>query len=547
MLQRALPVGGGPPPTSRSLRPGSARPGAPVPPPGKPGAGRRREGRLPDRAAGRGRGARSHRRDTDSPEGSRPAGAPASSRGSAGRGRAGPGRPAPRRETDSPEGSRPARAPASSRGSSGRGRAGPGAPGLTAGHRFTGGVEAGESAGVFAGLGRARSGGAGASGPTAGKPIHRRGRGRRERWRLRGARQDAAGRARVRMTAALGPGPSRAEARAARSEGRRTPGAARGRRARVPVRGPGSPPGGAFREKVGGGREGSRPAGRAGAPRTGGPVASRRSGSDRGPSPPSASRSGSPRPGWASRRAVDQWVAEGRVRVNGRVAAAGTRVRSGDRVRIDGRQGLRAARRDVPVAPLPQARPARWRHAATPRAGGRSSRELAPPSLRALGLGRPARHQHLGPVALRYPTASSPTGSCTRANRLEREYAVRVLGRVDEETIRHLQRGVDLDDGPARFLSIEAEGGEGANRWYLGSCWRRGATARSIACGSRRGCGSAGSSESDSDQSGSPRSFAPARSWTSPPASAPLSFETVDLEDPGPPAAVRRRALPRDR
>ena len=36
--------------------------------------------------------------------------------------------------------------------------------------------------------------------------------------------------------------------------------------------------------------------------------------------------------GVGSRRAVDQWVAEGRVRINGRVAAAGTRVRSGDRV-----------------------------------------------------------------------------------------------------------------------------------------------------------------------------------------------------------------------
>jgi 23S rRNA pseudouridine2605 synthase len=49
---------------------------------------------------------------------------------------------------------------------------------------------------------------------------------------------------------------------------------------------------------------------------------------------------------------------------------------------------------------------------------------------------------------------------------LEREYAVRVLGALSNIEKAKLLAGVQLEDGEARFGSLEDGGGEGANCWY---------------------------------------------------------------------------------
>ena len=49
---------------------------------------------------------------------------------------------------------------------------------------------------------------------------------------------------------------------------------------------------------------------------------------------------------------------------------------------------------------------------------------------------------------------------------IEREYAVRVLGPVDDTMLRRLMTGIRLDDGPARFDSIRDASGDEANHWY---------------------------------------------------------------------------------
>ena len=49
---------------------------------------------------------------------------------------------------------------------------------------------------------------------------------------------------------------------------------------------------------------------------------------------------------------------------------------------------------------------------------------------------------------------------------IEREYAVRILGKVDDAMLERLKRGVMLDDGMANFDAIIDAGGEGINHWF---------------------------------------------------------------------------------
>ena len=49
---------------------------------------------------------------------------------------------------------------------------------------------------------------------------------------------------------------------------------------------------------------------------------------------------------------------------------------------------------------------------------------------------------------------------------IEREYAVRVFGNITDQQINQLRKGVQLEDGPASFNSIKAQGGDGINQWF---------------------------------------------------------------------------------
>lgn len=49
---------------------------------------------------------------------------------------------------------------------------------------------------------------------------------------------------------------------------------------------------------------------------------------------------------------------------------------------------------------------------------------------------------------------------------LEREYAVRIHGLVTDQMIKNLRTGVQLEDGKAQFKKVEYRGGEGTNSWY---------------------------------------------------------------------------------
>lgn len=52
------------------------------------------------------------------------------------------------------------------------------------------------------------------------------------------------------------------------------------------------------------------------------------------------------------------------------------------------------------------------------------------------------------------------------SNEVEREYAVRTFGEVNDACIQRLRTGVTLEDGPASFDKVKAAGGEGMNKWW---------------------------------------------------------------------------------
>jgi 23S rRNA pseudouridine2605 synthase len=169
--------------------------------------------------------------------------------------------------------------------------------------------------------------------------------------------------------------------------------------------------------------------------------------------------------GYGSRRAIEEWIRAGRITVNGRMAQVGASVAPGDVVRIDGK----TVNWERAVTPLP-------RVLINNKPSGEVSTR-ADPEGRATVFDRLPRvaGRWVGVGRLDYTTLGLLlfTNDGELAHRLmhpssgmEREYAVRILGGVDEAMLRRLREGVMLEDGPARFDAIMDAGGQGSNHWY---------------------------------------------------------------------------------
>jgi 23S rRNA pseudouridine2605 synthase len=173
------------------------------------------------------------------------------------------------------------------------------------------------------------------------------------------------------------------------------------------------------------------------------------------------------RAGLGSRRQIEAWIAEGRVQLNRAPAKLGDRAKPGDEIRLDGHvlRLDKTARGGLPEVLC--------YHKPVGEICSRHDPEGRPTVFERLPRLRGSRWVAIGRLDLNTSGLLLFTTDGELANRLmhpaqaiEREYAVRVLGEVNGEILRRLTQGVQLEDGPARFLSISDAGGEGANHWY---------------------------------------------------------------------------------
>lgn len=169
--------------------------------------------------------------------------------------------------------------------------------------------------------------------------------------------------------------------------------------------------------------------------------------------------------GIGSRRAMEQWIIEGRVTVNGAVATLGMRVGPLDLIKVGRRTVHWPAPGQLPRVLLYHKPEGEIVTREDPQ--GRATVFAGLPRLRGakwLPVGR-----------LDYNTCGLLifTTSGDLANRmmhprfgLEREYAVRIIGQLNPEQLVKLKSGIELADGAARCEAIADEGGEGSNHWY---------------------------------------------------------------------------------
>ena len=169
--------------------------------------------------------------------------------------------------------------------------------------------------------------------------------------------------------------------------------------------------------------------------------------------------------GLGSRLEMERYITEGRISVNQEPAHVGQRIQYGDVIRLDGRI-LR-----VRIAP-PLPRVIAY-HKPVGEVVTHDDPQNRPTVFRTLPRLAHGKWQSVGRLDLNTEGLLLITSSGELANQLmhprfglQREYAVRVLGALSDEEKQRLLDGVQLEDGPAQFGSIEEGGGEGANCWY---------------------------------------------------------------------------------
>lgn len=172
------------------------------------------------------------------------------------------------------------------------------------------------------------------------------------------------------------------------------------------------------------------------------------------------------RSGLGSRREMEEWISGGRVTVDGKPATLGDRVGPKQLVRVDGHPVQLASEEEQICRVLAYHKP-------EGEICSRTDPEGRPTVFSRLPKMKGARWIAIGRLDINTSGLLLFTTDGELANRLmhpkfevEREYAVRVFGEINDAMIQRLRTGVELEDGKANFKKIKALPGEGINRWF---------------------------------------------------------------------------------
>ncbi|MFN7214069.1 MAG: pseudouridine synthase [Lysobacteraceae bacterium] len=169
--------------------------------------------------------------------------------------------------------------------------------------------------------------------------------------------------------------------------------------------------------------------------------------------------------GLGSRRALEERIARGDIRVNGEVAELGRTIRGGDRVELDGKAFVATALTEPPAVLLynkpegvvttredPEGRPTVFE--TLPRLKGARWIAVGRLDINTTGLLLLTTDGELA-NALMHPSSE-----------VEREYVCRIHGEVSDAVVERLKRGVQLEDGSAKFDEIEPIGASDSHAWF---------------------------------------------------------------------------------
>ena len=172
------------------------------------------------------------------------------------------------------------------------------------------------------------------------------------------------------------------------------------------------------------------------------------------------------RAGAGSRREMETYISAGRVSVEGKTAYLGDRVEGNELIRVDGHQVKLKPLADDLCRVLMYNKP-------EGEMCTRKDPEGRPTVFDRLPKLDGSRWVAVGRLDINTSGMLLFTTDGELANRLmhpskqvEREYAVRIFGEVNEAMLQTLRHGVKLEDGTAKFQKITYKGGEGRNHWF---------------------------------------------------------------------------------